>query len=65
MSVFRVKLNVAIYHSAVNPLYFNNQGSDAGRHSTVAGLPATVGCQPKINELTKLYTGYSTVTACI
>ena len=52
-------------HSAVNTLYFKNQGSDAGRHSTLAGLPATVGCRPKINELIKLYTGYSTVTAYI
>ena len=57
--------NRLLMHSAVNPLFFKNQGSDAGRQPTVAGLPATVGCRPKINELIKLYTGYSTVPACI
>ena len=36
----------AARHSAVNPLYFKNQASDAGRQPTVAGLPATVGCRP-------------------
>jgi hypothetical protein len=53
------------WHSAVNPLYFKNQGSDEGRQPTVAGLQATVGCRPKMYELIKLYTGYSTVLACI
>ena len=54
----------AARHSAVNPMYFKNQGSDVGRQPTVAGVPATVDCRPKINELIKLYTGYSTVPAC-
>ena len=47
------------------PLYFKNQRSDVGRQPTVAGLPVTVGYRPIINELIRLYTGFSTVPACI
>jgi hypothetical protein len=54
-----------VHLSAVNPLFFKNQRLDAGRQPTVAGLPATVGFWPKINKIIKLYTGYSTVPACI
>ena len=60
-----LNINFPGWQSAVNPMYFKNQGSDAGRHSTVAGLPATLGCQPKINDMMKFYTSYSTVAACI
>ena len=33
-------------HSAVNPLYFKNQRSDAGRQPTEAGKPAAIGGRP-------------------
>ena len=47
MSLTNLFYCISALHSAVNPLYYKNQGADAGRQLSVAGLLATVSCMQR------------------